>query len=242
MYCAELPDDSRGPACQRRSASAVPAAIEVDPRYSDAYVGLADSVRTAAVRGWIADPDDALIHAEAASRKAIDLDDRNARGHGSLGRVMLLRQQYDSAISALRRALELNPSDAEAYYGIGSVLMFSGEIGAAIEALETAWAYDPKPRPEHSIDLPQAYYMHGRSRDCVNFIEGKLGRHLDDNFLYVILAMCYGELGQIDEARAAADLARRRNPIFDPQTFGTRFRDPAHQAKVREGLRKAGLD
>ncbi len=217
-------------------------AIELDPRYSDAHAGLGVSYIAAAMRGWASDPDDALSRAEAAARKAIEFDDRNAGPYALLGRVMLVRQQYDSAESALRRALELNPSDAEGYYGLGDVLLFSGEFGAAIELLETGWAYDPKPQPELLIALPLAYYMHGRYRDCVNFIEGKLGRQVDDNIIYVVLAMAYGQLGQAEEARAAADLARRRNPIFDPQTFGTRFRDPAHQAKVREGLRKAGLN
>ncbi len=217
-------------------------AIELDPRYSDEHAALGVTYVTAAVRGWTADPDEALSRAEATARKAIEYDDRNAGAYALLGGVMLMRQQYDSAKSALRRALELNPSDAGGYYGLGNVMLFSGEIGAAIEALETGWAYDRNPRPESMIFLPLAYYIDGRYRDCVNFIEGAIGRDVGDNFVYVVLAMAYGQLGQADEARAAADLARRRNPTFDPNTFGTRFRDPAHQAKVREGLRKAGLD
>jgi tetratricopeptide (TPR) repeat protein len=217
-------------------------AIELDARFSEAYVGLGFTYITAALRGWIADPDDALIRADAAARKAIEYDDRNAAAYALLGRVLSMRQQYDSAEAALRRAIELNPSDARAYSSLGDVLLYSGSSGAAIEALETAAAYDPSPQPGMIVALPLAYYVESRYRDCVNFIEGKIGRHTEDNFVYVVLAMAYAQLGQAGDARAAADLARRRNPIFDSRTFGTRFRNPAHQAKVREGLRKATLD
>jgi class 3 adenylate cyclase/TolB-like protein len=217
-------------------------AIELDPGYGDAHVGLGFTYIVAAVRGWIADPDDALRRAEAAARKAIQSDDRNAGAYTLLGRVLSMRQQYDSAEAALRRALELNPSDSTAYSGLGDVLLYSGAIGAAIEALETALAFDPSPQPGMIVALPLAYYLQGRYRDSINFVEGKLGRHAEDNFVYVVLAMAYAQSGQADDARASADLARLRNPVFDSRQFGTRFRDPAHQAKVREGLRKAGLE
>lgn len=217
-------------------------AIELDPGYGEAHVGLGFTYIVAALRGWIADPDDALRRAEAAARKAIQSDDRNAGAYALLGRVLSMRQQYDSAEAALRRALELNPSDSTAYSGLGDVLLYSGAIGAAIEALETALAFDPSPQPGMIVALPLAYYLQGRYRDSINFVEGKLGRHAEDNFVYVVLAMAYAQSGQADDARASADLARLRNPVFDPRQFGTRFRDPAHQAKVREGLRKAGLE
>lgn len=52
--------------------------------------------------------------------------------------------------------------------------------------------------------------------------------------------MAYAELGKLDEAQEAIAEARRLNPVFDPEQFGTILRDPAHRAKIRSGLRKAG--
>ena len=54
-------------------------------------------------------------------------------------------------------------------------------------------------------------------------------------------AAALAQLGREDEARIAAEQVRRFNPLFDPDNFGSRFEDPVHTAKLREGLRKAGL-
>ncbi len=36
-------------------------------------------------------------------------------------------------------------------------------------------------------------------------------------------------------------MIRRTYPTFDPQTFGTKFLNPADLERLRDGLRKAGL-
>ncbi len=55
-------------------------------------------------------PDDALMdEALAAAKRAIELDDQDANGYFTIGRVHLARREYDLAIDALQYARELNP-------------------------------------------------------------------------------------------------------------------------------------
>jgi tetratricopeptide (TPR) repeat protein len=217
-------------------------AIELDANYADAYVELGRSYRIAVDQGWTMDPAGTLNRAETAARKAIELDDHNSRAHALLARVMVMRRQFELAKTAARRALELNPSDAEGHYALGTVLLYTGEIAAAIEALLTAQAFSPDRDEYSTFHLALAYYVAGRYQDTVEFVEGFIGRGASHSFTYFVLAMAYGQLGKAEDARAVAAIARQRNPVFDPERFGSLLRDPAHQAKVREGLRKAGFE
>lgn len=218
-------------------------AINADSRYSDAYVELGRSYRIAVDQGWAMNPHETLGRAETAARKALELDDTNSRAYALLGRIMVMRQQFDLAKSAAGRALQLNPSDPEGYYSLGTVLLYSGEIDQAIEALETARAYTTSARDEYSaFSLALAYYVAGRYSDCVQFVEGVLGRDAGHNFTYFVLAMAFAQLGNVEEARAVAAIARKQNPVFDASVFGSLLRNATHQARVREGLRKAGIE
>jgi TolB-like protein/Tfp pilus assembly protein PilF len=217
-------------------------AIEADPRYADSYVELGRSYRVAVDQGWTMNPRETLRLAETAARKAIELDDNSSRAYGLLGRILVARQEFELATTAAKRALELNPSDPDGYWSLGTVLLYSGKIEPAIEALETARAYNPARDEYSTLSLSLAYYVAGRYRQCVQFVEGAIGRDARHNFTYFVLAMAYAQLGNHDEARVVVELARGQNPVFDPGGFGSLLRVPAHQAKVREGLKKIGFD
>jgi adenylate cyclase len=215
-------------------------AIALDSQYADAYVGLGLSYRVAMAQGWVPDPAEALTKAEEAAREAIKRDDRNSRAYALLGRLMVLRQEFDQAKEVCRRAIELNPSDAEGYLGLGAVLLWASDIDGAIEALETARAYDPMTDSVSVFYLAFAYYLAGRSEAVINYIDGMTGRQGQNVFTHVILSLAYAELGKQDEANEARAQARRLNPAFDPERFGTLLRDPKQQIKIRAGLKKAG--
>jgi len=88
-------------------------AIELDPDYALAYVGLADTYQLIPVYDPEANPKDYMPLARQAAERAIRLDPDLAEAHASLGRV-LFAYYYDFAASerSLKRALELDPNYA----------------------------------------------------------------------------------------------------------------------------------
>ena len=84
-------------------------AIELDPGFALAHVGLADSYGWQAYLGSLA-PEEGLARAQAAADKALALDDQLGEAYNSLAAIKQERRDYTGAEAMYRRALELNPN------------------------------------------------------------------------------------------------------------------------------------
>ena len=107
-------------------------AIELDPSFALAYVGLADSY---VKQPWISGlpKEETLAKAQAAADKALKLDDRLGEAYTSIALIKLDRNDSEGAEAAYQRALELNPNYAPAYFEYGNLLRDS--LGRNEEAL-----------------------------------------------------------------------------------------------------------
>jgi TolB-like protein/DNA-binding winged helix-turn-helix (wHTH) protein len=107
-------------------------AVQIQPDYALGYTGLADYYAMEALNGDV-DPLQALPQAEAAARKAVDLDDSLPRAHADLGGMMFLNRGVGAeALNELARASELDPHDAEAFHLRAKVLCALGRRDEAI--------------------------------------------------------------------------------------------------------------
>ncbi len=93
-------------------------AIEEDPKYAQAYSGLADTY--ALLGDWqyaVMTPKEALPKAKAAAIKALELDNAQGEAHNSLAFVLDgFDWDLDSGGKEFRRAIELSPSYATAHH------------------------------------------------------------------------------------------------------------------------------
>ena len=93
-------------------------AIEEDPKYTQAYSGLADTY--ALLGDWqyaVMTPKQALPKAKAAAIKALELDSAQGEAHNSLAFVLDgFDWDFDSGGKEFRRAIELNPGYATAHH------------------------------------------------------------------------------------------------------------------------------
>src|SRR5436309_8834118 len=83
-------------------------AIEEDPKYAQAYSGLADTY--ALLGDWeygVLAPKEAYPRAKAAASKALELDDTLSEAHASLAAVGMFDWDWQSAVKEYRRAIEL---------------------------------------------------------------------------------------------------------------------------------------
>jgi tetratricopeptide (TPR) repeat protein len=120
-------------------------AIQQDPKYAEAYSGLADTY--ALLGDWeygVMTPKEALPQAKAAALKAVQLDDNLAEAHASLGFCL---DGFDWDLQAgdreFRRSIELNPGYATAHHWYAWHLMLLGQNSAAIEEMGKAANLDP---------------------------------------------------------------------------------------------------
>jgi tetratricopeptide (TPR) repeat protein len=92
------------------------------------------------------------------------------------------------------------------------------------------------------IYLVSAYFHAGRYRDSLTLADSLLARAPDHVALNAMRAANLAMLGNIDEARRAADQVRRYSPNFQIEQWGNPSGMPeAYAARLREALKKAGL-
>jgi TolB-like protein/Flp pilus assembly protein TadD len=216
-------------------------AIELDPNYPPAYVGLGRVNLSAVNLGWTQDPGEALERAESLGRKAIGLDDLSPGAHALLGYVALHFGDYDRALDELKRAIELNGSDAEAYSGLATVLLYRGDIAGAIAAGEFLAQLQPDLSAIEAFNLATAYLLADRGADAVRILEHAHDRNRALMETNVILAAAYAEVGRQQDAERQAESVRQRFPGFSSQEFGALLRDASQREKLARSLKKAGL-
>lgn len=118
-------------------------ALDIDPEFASAYSRLAYAIVLSMVYFDEGPEEERLDEALRAAKRAIELDDQDANGYYTLGRVHLARREYDQAIDALEYALELNPCQAQTYCGLGDSLAYEGRLDEAIEQFDIAIKLSP---------------------------------------------------------------------------------------------------
>ena len=119
-------------------------AIDKDPNYALAYVGLGDAYILLSGFG-AARPQDSFPLAEAAAKKALEIDDNLAEAHTTLGFSLCVHHfDFAGSIREFERAIELNPNYATAHHWFGDgPLLAVGQFDRAIAEGKRALELDP---------------------------------------------------------------------------------------------------
>ena len=226
----------------REARKLLDSALELDPVQPSAHALLGQANYDMTQYGWTEFPHQALEKAEKEAQHAISLDQRNVAGHALLGRVYAMRGEYERALAEIDRAIALNSSDSNSLNARANALLWSGKINDAIAATEASFRIDPSPNLGAYIVAGMAYYLAKRFGESSQILERALVRFPANDQLLPILAAAYAQMGRIDDAARVIDMLRQTNPLFAPQSFGSRLQNPEDLALLREGLRKAGYD
>jgi tetratricopeptide (TPR) repeat protein len=118
-------------------------AIQLDPAFSKAYSGLADSYAALGYSSYEL-PSNAFLKAEAAALKALELDSTLADPHNSLGYIRFYYYwDWDRAEQEFRKASELNPRYALAYDAYAYFLTARERFPESKMAIDKAVQLDP---------------------------------------------------------------------------------------------------
>ena len=216
-------------------------AIDLDPNYAPAYIGLGRVELNGVLQGWTADPQDALQRAERLGQKAIAIDQTSAGAHALLGSIYIRYADYDRALDEMRRAVDLNGSDPDAYVGLATALLWSGDIDGSVKDFETARKLGLTMSVNEAFILGVAYVLADRSGDAIRTLESSIERNKTDPYSNAILAAAYAQAGRQADAARQAETVRGLDPHFDSADFGTLMRKPELQKKLAAALGKAGL-
>ncbi len=174
-------------------------AVEKDPDYAPAYVGLCDTYIVEPT-AYLAMPEkDAYEKARRAIQRALEIDDRAAGGHAALASI-LFEGDWDWAGAEVefRRAIALDPGDASAHMWFSQFLSVAGRHQEAIAEANRARELDPLSLIAN-VNLGMRYYFARQYDQAVEKLHFAL--ELDPNMLtaYEQIARVYEEEGMYDE-------------------------------------------
>ena len=100
-------------------------AIDLDPDFALAYVGLGDSHRLGYIRRGVPfyevlDVGDSLI--ESSIKKALELDDQLGEAYASLGAINRMKRDFAAAEASYQRAITLSPNYATTYHFFANMM------------------------------------------------------------------------------------------------------------------------
>jgi len=188
-------------------------AIELDPKYSDAYARLGYVQVWDVVSQWSHDPH-GLDRAIQLEQQSIALDNSNALAYAMMSTILLIKREYDLSITAAERAVALEPNFAIGYNALALALSDSGKPAEALVAVHKAMRLDPQMQPAFSFVEGRTYMLMGRYEEAIPVLKRYLAGNSNFIVARVCLIACYVELGRNAEARAEAAEVMRINPQF----------------------------
>jgi TolB-like protein len=180
-------------------------AVDLDPEFALAWVGVADSSRLISVYGRDLAPEDSFPIREAAINHALVIDDKLGEAYASLGSLHADKNQDEAAEAAFKQAIFLSPNYATGWQWYSQSLPLNPEsIDRQIELLNRAAELDPR-SSIISMNLADIY----KHRGLYSLAEHQYLKvlNLDPSFLLGYRSLIYFnlyELGRFDQAMVHA--------------------------------------
>jgi TolB-like protein len=220
-------------------------AVALDPMFARAHAAMAHTWMLAGFVFATHTLNESVEHGQHWARRAVALDPWDADALAILTWIVSATQGISQEhFDGLLHALAINPNSTWAHAAHGATLLFSGHFQEARTAHGVALRLDPS-GPVSVFPLSQialSYYLEGNYSEAVNAARRAAFRYPQMPLGYRTLAAALGQLGRIEEARAALQAAIDVSPqgfVFPwfRRLPGFRTVDYEH---LLDGLRKAG--
>jgi adenylate cyclase len=181
----------------RQGLSLFEKAIELDPKFAKAYVGVAECHQRLATGGY--EPADVSISIVKRSlERAIDLDPDLPEAHAALSEMFFNLDEVSDSEAEARGALELNPSLPDPYHLLGELAAGKGDAGEMARQIETAYRLDPI-RPRFIYAVGTAYLWTGREQEALE--HWKKTEQLASASVYRGMTEYYMTKGDLEKAK-----------------------------------------
>lgn len=191
-------------------------AIEIDPRYAEAYAGLGETYATL-YQNYDRSPE-LVDKAIESSLKAIMYDPSLSEAHAALSLAYFHKGHLDPALEEGKKAIELNPESFVGYWILGRIYHTSDRDREAAECLEKVISLNPDFYTAY-MDLRMCYERLGEEKKYRRTVENAmivypryLLKHPEDGRAYMFYATDLAQAGRIEEAKAQAEKALELSP------------------------------
>jgi TolB-like protein/DNA-binding winged helix-turn-helix (wHTH) protein/cytochrome c-type biogenesis protein CcmH/NrfG len=211
----------RNPEDMRKALAYFQLALEIDPSYAPAYIGIVDCYSIGGGRHMGVRIQEADARMKEAARKAIALDDTTAAAHYALAMVKWHEWDFPGAEREFRQALELNPGDVQVRQHYAHYLLSVRRPVDARREIEHALALDPL-SPMFTVDLGHTYAYARQYPEAIQ--QGKKALAMEPGYLYarMMLGWAYWKQGQVQGAFAVGwpnpfrpEQTRRAKEIYE---------------------------
>jgi TolB-like protein/class 3 adenylate cyclase/Tfp pilus assembly protein PilF len=194
-------------------------AMQIDPEYARAYVGLCWAYANDFDYEWTSDYPKTLKLTLDMASKAVRLDPDDYQAHWGLGWAYLYHRQHDKAVAEYARARELNPNDAELIAEMANLLIFMGEPKQAIEHAKEGIRLNPFHENWYVEYLGWAYAEAGMPKEAIEVFQKAIDLENpgDDQLWYFpTIAVAYADpsVGRMDDARKIVHTLLSRKPHY----------------------------
>ncbi len=215
-------------------------AVEIDPEFALAWVGLAVSHWW--LHTWFRPSDEVRRTAEDAARRALAIDPDLAEAHVARGLAATLSGQYVLASEELQTAARLDPRLFDAHYHHGRVCLSQGKLEDAARLFSVAAAVRPEDYQALTLlasclrGLGRTEEAQAAARRALDVIARHSRLHPDDVRAVYFAASHWSALGEHEKALELASRALR----MLPEDSGVRYNVAC--VYVGEGLLDEALD
>jgi serine/threonine protein kinase len=174
-------------------------ALAIDPGFTLASVGLADSHN---IFGFycLRPPQDAFPKATAAASRAVELEPGLAEAHAALGYAQLYYDwDWDAAEASFRRAIACDPGYAMAHHYLGNHLVAMGRMAPGKAAFREALRLEPLSLIVNA-GLGWAMYYAREYGDAVRQLQSTLEIDASFGLAHLWLGWSYEQLGRAEKA------------------------------------------
>jgi TolB-like protein/tetratricopeptide (TPR) repeat protein len=248
-YHRQTPEDTK------KAVSFFEEAIELDPGYSRAYAGLGRVYWDMANLSWSVDlttPWQVAFNL-AKANLAMAMREPTADALALSAEINVRMGRHGQALSDIERAIALGPSIADNAIVKARILNVVGRAEEAEELARQAMRLDPHFKPANARVLGHSLLHQERYAEAVEYLNMASSREGKNPYDFVSLAVAYGHLERLEDARAAVDNYHklyREAGYSTPLTVqeiekwwhGDMFDyDETYKQRLSEGLRKAGV-
>ena len=229
-----------GPDNRKKAIEYYQQAISVDPTYARAYAELSTNYNILFAQG-ILDPKEFLPKAEAAARRALELDESLADAHAALAFVLANKWDWTTAERENKRAIELNPNLPEAHLLYSIYLTNLGRHDEAITEAKRARELDPL-WPRTSVEVGNALGAARRYDEAIESLKKTL--EMDQSFAqaHFSLGLTYVAMGRYTEAIAEYEEMFRLNgdarSLSGQIYLGAAYAKAGERGKAQEILKR----